>query len=139
MNDTNPINTGITQVNPIPEVPTAKPTLFSKISAKIPQKVKDVFKRFYANKKVFWPITILFGIIILIVILGLLFGSPGIPTPPGPKRTPQAAEATPEASPSSDILSVSERRLKELDGEINSLDIAQSKLKPPLINYKVSF
>lgn len=137
MNDQNPIDIGITQVKPLE--PPAKPTVFSKISDKIPQKVKDIFNRFYVNKKIFWPITILFGIIILIIILGLLFGSPKTPTPPGPKRTPQLVEATPEASPSGDILSVTEKQLKDLGAQINSLDMVQSKLKPPSINYKVDF
>lgn len=137
MNDQNPIDTGITQVKP-PELP-AKPTVFSKISDKIPQKVKDIFNRLYANKKIFWSITILFGIIVLIIILGLLFGTPATPTPPGPKRTPQPVETTPEASPNGNILSVSERQLKDLGVQINSLDLGQSKLKPPSINYKVDF
>lgn len=141
MNEVNPINTGITQVSPIETKPVSKGSAFlSKISEKIPQKVKDIFNRFYANKKIFWPITILFGIMFLIIILGLLFGSPNAPTVLTPKKTPQpATQATPEASPSGDALSIIENQLKELGSRINSLDTAQSKLKPPAINYNVSF
>lgn len=139
MTETNQIKTGISQETNVWELPPEKQTIFSKISDKIPPKIKDLFAQFYAKKMIFWPITILFGIIILIIILGLLFGSPRAPTPPGPKRTPQPVVATPEASPSGDILSVSESKLKDLNGQINSLDLEQNKLKPPVINYKVDF
>jgi len=139
MNEPDQIKTEINQENPFRDVPPVKPSIFSKISDKIPQKVKDLFNKFYANKKIFWPITILFGIIILIIILGLLFGTPKTPTPPGSKKTPQPLETTPEASPSGDVLSTSDRLLKELNNQINSLDLGQNKLKPPVINYKVDF
>src|SRR5258706_2888233 len=140
MNEDNKIETGISEVNPVEaQAISVKPNFLSKVCAKIPQKVKNLFNRFYSNKKVFWPITIAFGLIFMIIILGLLFGSKKV-SPITQSKTPQPEVlATPEASESSDILSVSERKLKDLNNQINSLDLGQNKLKPPSIDYNVSF
>ena len=46
---------------------------------------------------------------------------------------------TPESSPSGDILTVTSNQLKSIDDQINSIDIVQSKLKPPEIDYNISF
>lgn len=141
MNETKPIDTGITQVSPAGnESAPKKLTTLTRIWEKIPKKIQDVLRKFYANKKIFWPISILFGILFLIIILGLLFGSPAPAVPPASKKTPTPfVEATPEASPSGDILTVTGNQLKDLDDQINSLDLGQNKLKPPVINYKVDF
>lgn len=141
MNETNSIDTGITQVSPIePKKTSPVSKVVSKISGKIPQKAKDFFNRFYANKKIFWPITIVFGLMFLIIVLGLLFGSKGtaVAVPPN-KTTAPFILATPTASPSGDILTVTENQLKDLNDQINSLDIGQNKLKPPDINYNIGF
>lgn len=146
MNEINPIDTGINQVSPIETPnPTLKSGILSKISDKIPQKAKDLFGRFsesgfYANKKIFWPVTIVFGLMFLIIILGILFGSKGAAVAVSPKKTPQPfVTATPTASSSGDILTVTENQLKDLNDQINSLDIGQNKLKPPVVNYDIGF
>ncbi len=146
MTETNPLDIGTTQVSPVePKKTSPVSEIVSKISDKIPQKAKDLFGRFsesgfYANKKIFWSISILFGIIFLIIILGLLFGSPQSAPIPVAKKTPVPfVLATPTASPSGDVLTMTENQLKDLNNQINSLDISQNKLKPPDINYAISF
>jgi len=141
MNETKPIDTGILEVKPNePAVSPSKFTVLNQIWDKIPKNIQDVLRRFYANKKIFWPIAILFGILFLIIILGLLFGSTAPAASPATKKTPiPFVEVTPEASPSGDILTVMGNQLKDLNNQINSLDLGQNKLKPPVINYKVDF
>jgi hypothetical protein len=133
----NNINTGI---EPVQEgaPPTTKIGILSKISDKIPPKVKAVFAKFYTNKKIFWPVTISLGLLLLVVILGLLFGTEAPPSLPTPSPTVFVV-STPEASPSGDILSVTERQLRDLRNQINSLDLNQSHLAPPQINYDIKF
>lgn len=131
------INTGIETVQQ-PPVPEVKPGFVSKVSEKIPPKIKDLFAKFYANKKIFWPVTISFGLLFLVVVLGLIFGS----KTPAPESKPSPTifiVSTPEASPSGDIISVTERQLKDLKLQITSLDLKQSRLTPPEVNYDVSF
>ncbi|HJY98283.1 MAG TPA: hypothetical protein VJ227_01065 [Patescibacteria group bacterium] len=130
------INTGIEKIEQIK--PPSRETFFSKISGKIPPKIKDVFLKFYSRKKIFWPVTISLGLLLLVVVLGLLFGSPS--PAPLPTQTPRAVFVpTPEASPSGDILSVTERRLRDLKLEIDSLDLKQSHLAPLELNYDTAF
>jgi hypothetical protein len=100
----------------------------------------NLWKKFYANKKIFWPVTIFFGLVLLIIILGLIFGRK-------PKQTPilpQATEkpfilSTPIASPSAGILGESNQKLIDLKTQIDNLDVKQSKLKPPILNFEVRF
>lgn len=141
MNEENPINTGITEDRP-PEQQThqIKQSIVSNILAKIPPRVKSAFNRFYANKKAFWIITILLCLIFLTITIGVLFGSPKRPSTLNPKKTPQPQiQKTPEPSPDEDVLSVIESELKDLGHQINALDTAQNKLKPPVVNYEISF
>lgn len=146
MNEINPIDTGITQVSPVePKKTSPISDIMSKLSDKIPQKAKDLFGRFsesgfYTNKKIFWPVAIVFGLMLLIIILGILFGSKGAAVAVSPKKTPPPfVMATPTASPSGDILTITENQLKDLNDQINSLDIGQNKLKPPVVNYDIGF
>ncbi len=115
--------------------------VLSKIWGFIPLPIKNILIKFYTNKKVFIPVAVAFGLIFLIVILGLLFGSKSAPiviVPPKKTLTPFVV-TTPEATPSGDILSVTEVKLRELNNRINSLDVRQQKLSPPIIDYDVSF
>lgn len=132
------INTGIEPVANTPPQNTGWSTILARISEKIPPRIKDMGAKFYANKKIFWPVAGAFGLVFLVIVLGLIFGSRQPSAPPGPAPTP-SIESTPEASPSGDILTVTAGQLKDLDSQINSLDLKQSRLTPPSINYNISF
>lgn len=119
-------------------LPARIQTFISKISAFVPPQVKALLAKFYANKKIFWPVTISFGILFLVLILGLLFGSPSQPIQSLVTPAPQV-ESTPEASPSGDVFSQTQSQLKTLDDQINALDLKQSRLSPPQLNYNISF
>lgn len=132
------INTGI-ETAPPPELPKAGFAGFvSRISDKIPPRFKEIFAKFYANKKIFWPITIALGLLFLVIILGLLFGTRTSAVPARVTPTP-FIENIPTASPSGDILTVTGNQLLDLSNQINSLDLKQSRLAPPTINYNISF
>lgn len=128
------------EVNQTVAQPKPKNVVLSKIWGFVPPPIKNILIKFYTNKKVFIPVTVAFGLILLIIILGLLFGSKDTPVFIPPKKTPTTfMVATPEASSSGDILSVTENKLKELNIRINSLDVGQQKLSPPVIDYNVRF
>ncbi|KKQ92150.1 MAG: hypothetical protein UT58_C0011G0027 [Microgenomates group bacterium GW2011_GWC1_39_7b] len=116
-----------------------KPTL-NKIWERVPVPIKSLLVRFYSNKKIFIPVAVASGLMFLIIILGLLFGSKSTPIIIPSKKTPAPfIVTTPEASPGGDILTVIGNKLKDLNNQINALDINQNKLKPPTIDYNVSF
>jgi hypothetical protein len=124
---------------PIEPVQVPEPNLFKKLYAKVPQKIKEGLNKFYANKKVFWPVTIAFVLIFMVIVVGLLFGSKtGIQiAKKSPTPTPiVAATPQPEAQ---DLLSILERKLNDLKFQIANLDVNQKRLQPPVINFKVSF
>jgi len=126
-----------TMVAVVPPVQTPKISLMAKISSKIPPKMKEAFNKFYSNKKIFWPVSIVFGILFLTILVGLLFGSRnnGQTAPKkSPTPTPQVQENAPEMSRGS-----TETKLNQLKNQINGLDFSQSRLKPPSIDFKVSF
>lgn len=128
--------------NPMQEKLQTATTFIKKYTDKLPEPVKAGFAKFYANKMIFWPITIAFSLIFLIIILGLLFGSRGTPQPIViAKKTPVPVkiQPTPEASPSGDILSVTEIKLNSMNDQINALDPRQSRLQPPPIDFKINF
>lgn len=121
-----PITTGIEQI---------KPPL--KITPR--EKVRELWTKFYSNKKVFWPITGAVSFFLLVLIAGLLFGTrkstikPVIPT-----STP-AALTTPTPTESGDILTTINVKLIQLDAKIKELDIRQSRLSPPVVNFDIKF
>lgn len=130
------------QANPATEAISKFKSTFKTFTDKLPEPVKAAFAKFYANKMIFWPITISFSLMFLIIILGLLFGTKGTPQPVViAKKTPVPVkiQPTPEASPSGDILSVTEVKLNDLNTQINNLDPRQSRLQPPSIDFKINF
>lgn len=125
---------------PIPE-PTGWKLLLLK--AKLTASIGlDIFKnsKFYTNKKIFLPISISFGLIFLILILGLLFGKRNTTQVAleTPKPTP-TAQNTPQATTSGDILFDSQIKLNNLKNEINNLDVKQSRLQPPSLDFDIKF
>lgn len=100
----------------------------------------NVFNKFYSNKKIFWPVSIAIGLILLIIILGLIFGkrrvNQSVSIPPSP--TP-AIQNTPEASTSGDVLIDSRYKLNDLRNQINKLDVKQSHFQPPNLDFDIKF
>ncbi|HKB88154.1 MAG TPA: hypothetical protein VKC53_00745 [Patescibacteria group bacterium] len=131
---------------PMPQVnvpPQETPKLGSDLKS-LTEKIKLLairgLNKFYSNKKIFWPVSISFGLILLIIILGLLFGRKNLGQNMTPVPTPPPViENTPEASSSGDILIDSQNKLSKLKIQINNLDINESRLKPPAINFDIKF
>lgn len=122
--------------------PVVKPAyliFFEKILAKIPQPVKNVFVRFYSNKKVFWPIAGALGLVIFIVIIGLLFGTKQQRAPTAKSTPTPQVQTSPEASPSGDPLTIIQNKLDSIRSQINSLDVYQERLQPPSLNFNIKF
>jgi len=128
---------------PVPApVETPQPTLtgWKPILLKAKAVLANVFNKFYSNKKIFWPVSIVFGILLLVIVLGLIFGNRGgtqnVSKTPTPTPTIQS---TPEASESGDVLTKSQGRLKDLKIQIINLDPKQSRLQPPNLNFDIKF
>jgi hypothetical protein len=132
----------ITETPPATEIkeePSVKPNVLSTISSKIPEKFKSKFKAFAANKKVFVPLVAAFGLIFLVLIIGLLFGRKGEQRAPQARvtPTPQGTVAPPVVA--GDQLTQIQFDLNRIKDQILSLDVRQSRLQPPEINYEIEF
>lgn len=147
MNETIPeANTSPISVSPVGEnKPEIKTNSLNNTQAKIQMALKRGWQilsesKFYKNKKVFWPITIGFGLILLTLIIGLLFGNRNRGTKPTnniPTPTPESRNEIVEENGS--VLSQIEKNLKDLKTQITGFDTQQSRLKPPPLNFKVKF
>jgi hypothetical protein len=97
--------------------------------------------KFYQNKRVFLPVTISVGLMVLIILVGLLFGGKKtartIKMTPSP--TPAFIQNTSAPSTGADTLSQIEQKLTDLKNQIINLDVKQSRLQPPAINFNIKF
>lgn len=127
-------------INPEPSTSEVSPTTTGKMIDKIKPIVKSLFAKFYSNKKIFWPVTISFGLIFLVLLIGLIFGGKPktIPTKNIASPTPYSF-ATPEATSSGDVLTNTQNTLNDLDNQIGNFDVKQSRLTPPTLNFNISF
>lgn len=141
----NGINTGIE--TPIQLDVSKKRSFFDPFLDKLPTAVKSTIQRigqskFYANKKIFWPISIAFGSIFLVIIAGLIFGQKGSQRPQPAFKMPTPTpivESLPTASPSAGPLTDMQNELNDIGNQINSLDLKQSRLQPPQVDYNIIF
>lgn len=110
------------------------------LSTKLLPLLKDVGRKVYSNKKIFWLIITLFSLIFLITIVGIIFGNKRGKTSqqalPTPTATPVVQENI-QASPSGDILIDSQTELNKLKNQIKNLDVKQSKLQPPSVDFEI--
>lgn len=115
-----------------------KPSFIQRIKAKIPPKIQEMASKFYAKKIVFWPVTIVFSLLFLTILLGLIFGNRSsrkealIPSP-----TPLLTG--PVVPSESGSLTQTEADLEILRQRINTFDVRQGRLKPPTLNFDVEF
>lgn len=135
---------------PIQNNTTIEPSKFGVLKGyldKVGQFIKpfwETFKqtKFYTNKKIFYSIVGMFGLMFLIVILGLLFGGASKQTSPTKilsTPTPFINQALQTPTPSGDELSQTEQRLFDLKTQMDTLDVKQSRLQPPEVDFKISF
>jgi len=139
----NPIQPAPTISNP----PISEPK--TRLANNLAVKFKPIYKAlsskligspFYKNKMIFWPVTIAFGLILLIIIAGLLFGKRNIIN----NTINKVATPTPQIQATSqpvinDQYSPIEQNLNDLKNQITNLDVKQSQLQPPTVNYNVKF
>ena len=126
---------------PQTQTPQAKIlAIVDQIKAKIPAPVMEALQKFYAKKIFFWPVTISFGLMFVVIILGLLFGGrkPTQVVFTQTKPTP-LIQNLPQQTPISDGLTEIEQKLTNLKTRIDNLDVKQSRLAPPDIDFNISF
>lgn len=103
--------------------------------------VKFTQTKFYQNKKIFLPISISLGLIVFMILIGLIFGkrkAAPVATPK-PTPTPITTQSTSAPSVGTDALSQIEQKLLDIGRQINDLDVKQSRLQPPTLNFKIEF
>lgn len=107
------------------------------------KRFKEILKvslaRFLSNKKMVILVGSITGVIILIIVLELIFGKRAkIPARTGATPSPSQNTQSPIPSPGG-ILGQNEIRLKTQKEEITNFDINQSRLSPPVVDFKISF
>lgn len=128
------------QTPPVPD--TAVNNQFVKNSQSalttIINKLKE--SKLYSNKLVFWSLTTFLTLVLLIVILGTLFGnkSNGTVSNPRPTKVPFVLPS-PNATPSIEVLYNSQQKIYSLKKQIEELDVRQNRLQPPDINFDIKF
>lgn len=94
------------------------------------------------NKKVLIMIAMVFGVFLFLLILISLISKNirKIVNPANiPTSTPEVSiDSNPQATVSSELVP-EQNQLESLKEEINNLDIKQSRLKPPNVNFKIDF
>lgn len=108
--------------------------------SKIFQSLKNIFNKFYSKKKIFWPVTISIGLILLIILIGLVFGKRNLGNQKSqPLPTPVQTQATPGSTATPNQLTQIQLNLGKIKDQIQSLDVNQSQLTPPMVDYNISF
>jgi hypothetical protein len=100
--------------------------------------------KFYANKMLFYPVTISLGLVVFILLIGIIFGgkkpAPVTAVNKTPTPVPTAFQTLPTAQPAdNEALTQIEQSLNDLKSQITDLDVHEDKLQPPELNFKVSF
>jgi hypothetical protein len=97
--------------------------------------------KFYTNKRIFLPVTIASGLIILVILIGLIFGGrrSSQPSKNLPSPTPASSGATPVPTGAANTLSQIEQKLTDDKNQINAIDVKESRLLPPTLNFNIKF
>lgn len=133
--------------SPVPSVPpantpppTSKIPSMNQVKNSIGPLMKDVFGKLYENKRVFYLITSLLGLILLVVIAGVIYKMSD--------NLAGKAKAVPTVTPEiqTDVVEENLSPLQKLEKDlmnakvkIDNLDVKQLQLAPPAIDYKVNF
>lgn len=127
-------------VLPVAETPAQAPIGQSQLISKAKAMISAGFNKFYTNKKIFWPVALAVGFLILVILLGLIFGNrnggqtvSNIPTPS------PVTQSTPVSSASGEILTDTQIKLNDLKKQVNTLDVRASRLKPPALDFDIKF
>lgn len=135
-----PPPTGIKDASGPAQAKTRVGAYLAKVKEYIPPNIRSFLLKFYSNKKIFLPFAIVFGLMFLVIILGVLFGNKGGPGIPVGKSTPTPfIQATAAPCSESDTLCLTRNKLMNLENQINSVDPKQSRISPPNIDYDISF
>lgn len=137
----NDINVELDQIN----VSMPTPAIENRSNIKkgwstIIEKLKNVISRFRQNQKVFWLVSVSFVFVILTLIIGLIFARPNkISKVDNQNLTPTPDVETQLApSPTSELIQI-ESRLINQKRMITDLDVKQSRLTPPQLDFNISF
>lgn len=103
--------------------------------------LKFTQSRFYTNKKIFLPVTVALGLIVLIILIGLIFGGKrsGQSQKSLASPTPASGENIVAPSTTPDVVTQIEQKLADLKTQINAIDVKESRLAPPTLNFNVKF
>jgi hypothetical protein len=135
--NTTPPPPEITPEDPI----AADKKAFGDLVANIPQILKGAGDKLLANKKLIIFISAgIIGLYVLVLVMGQVFKVKNSLTNPtaSPSPTPETQNIQETPVPG-DPLGENEIKLQELKNKIDSLDLWQNRLQPPVVNFKISF
>lgn len=123
--------------NPIPnQTPINQPVAPTLMRPRFSDLLRDIFKKFRENKKLFRLTVIILGIMFIIIVVGSLFSVFRN------QRKPKTL-ASPTSQPTKIFENLEANKnaeqLKNLKEKILNLDIYQKRLTPPTIDFKVDF
>lgn len=110
----------------------------------VPQnKVIEMLSKFKFDKKKLIIIGAVFGIfLVLLILISVISKSVknivSVKSTPSPTTSDVNIEPTPQSTVSGE-LSPYQTQLGDLKNQINSLDVYQSRIKPPEVNFKIDF
>ncbi|MEK7470956.1 MAG: hypothetical protein AAB622_03100 [Patescibacteria group bacterium] len=127
---------------PQTETVVSKTPAFKKFKENIGPLMKDVLARVMGNKKMFYLLSGILGLLILIIIVGVIYKISGsftskVKVTPTPTATGQNINTVNQEN-----LSPLDKMENDLNGvkiKIDNLDVKQLPLTPPVINYKIKF
>lgn len=100
--------------------------------------LKSLFTKFYLNKKIFFPVTIASAVLVFVLIIGLVFGTNKTQIDRSSPQPNPASLNIVEQTPASSLSKI-QIDLVRLKDQIQTLDVKQSRLSPPVINYEIRF
>lgn len=120
--------------------PASKIPSLSQMKNSIKPLLKNVFGKLYENKKMFYLVMSLLGLIVLIIVAGVIYKmSRNLSSRSKVTLTPPPVAETITTNENLTPLEKMENDLKATKVKIDALDVKQLPLTPQIIDYKIKF
>lgn len=126
-----------------PSIPTGQPQgKFAEIKDKFLPILKETSERVHKNKKLFWIVNSLFGVIVLLIVVGSIYKTIQKKSATVVKSTPTPTSQSTYVNTGDKIyddLTLNEDNLHVVKDSLINYDPQQKRLSPPEIDFDISF